>query len=198
MTALFVRLAANFVDILVTYGIIEETRKRLYEYGFELLLSSVAGIAALFFLSVLVGKPTAWIPYLLGFIPFRLTGGGYHAKSHSSCITLFSVAYLVSMLIDNEINKVSCYGMMINFWIIVLYLTVAPVQATNKPVPVRMRKKHRRFGISIAVLNMFLGILEVSHLFRIEAPLMYYIGNTFAGISILVGFITNKRREGKT
>lgn len=195
---MFVRLALYFVDILVKHGIIEEKRKRIYEYGFELLLSSVAGIAALFFLSVLLGKPTAWIPYLLGFIPFRLTGGGYHAKSHTSCILLFSTAFFVSILINISINEASCYGIMVNLWITVLYLSVAPVQAINKSVPAMVRKKNRRLGISIAVLNMFLGVLEVSHLLHIEALFMYYIGNTFAGISILVGFFTNKRREGKT
>lgn len=65
---------------LCAFGIFPKSQEKIYIYGFELLLSSVIGIMVLMMISITRGTAFAWLSYLLGFIPVRITGGGYHAS----------------------------------------------------------------------------------------------------------------------
>ena len=42
-----------------------------------------------------------WIPYLIGFVPMRILGGGHHAKTHFSCILFFSTFYLLFIFLKD-------------------------------------------------------------------------------------------------
>lgn len=192
---MFVKLASIIVDILISYEIVDAQKSRIYVYGFELLISSIAGIVALCFISVFTDCPICWIPYLLGFIPFRLTGGGYHAQSHSSCLFLFSVTYLIALLLNYSIDALSYFGVVANLYLIILFVFIAPVEAMNKPVPTERRKVLRMTGIGLAIFNILICV--VVEIFFVPAKIssMYYMGNCIAGISMLVGSTSCKRRK---
>lgn len=75
-------MATKVAQKMAEYNVIEKKVIRVYAYGLELLFSSLAGIVVLIAVSVIWGKPFLWIPYLIGFVPLRLTGGGYHFRLH--------------------------------------------------------------------------------------------------------------------
>ena len=122
VASVFGILASKTVDFLVKNKVVEVKKKSIYTYGYELLLSSATGIVILQIISILAGVETAWMPFLLGFIPFRLTGGGFHAKSHSKCIFLFSTVYAVSMLINNRIGTIRFFGVLSNLCLALLFI----------------------------------------------------------------------------
>ena len=90
---------------LCAFGIFPKSQEKIYIYGFELLLSSVIGIMVLMMISITRGTAFAWLSYLLGFIPVRITGGGYHAKTHFTCILSFSLLFLIFLLSSSFIIK---------------------------------------------------------------------------------------------
>lgn len=190
---LFGMLSSKTVDFLIKNNIIEAKRRTIYAYGYELLLSSATGIVILQILSVLAGDSTAWTPFLLGFIHFRLTGGGFHARSHSRCITLFSTVYVISMLLNNHIGTVNFLGLFINLSLAFLFVVISPVEARNKPVPVARKNILRRLGFLLGIINALICTLVETHIIPIKIPTMYYIGNSTAGISMLVGYFTSKK-----
>lgn len=193
VTALFGILASKTVDLLVKNNIIEAKERTIYAYGYELLLSSATGIVILQILSILMGNPTAWIHFLLGFIPFRLTGGGFHAKSHSRCISLFSTVYVVAMIFNNHIGAVRFLGLLANLSLAFLFIVISPVAASNKPVPVARKKTLRRLGFLLGIINALICALVETHIIPVKIPSMYYIGNSTAGVSMLVGYFTTKK-----
>lgn len=186
-------LASKTVDLLVKNNIIETKERAIYIYGYELLFSSTAGIVILQIISILGRNLTAWIYFLLGFIPFRLTGGGFHAKSHSRCIFLFSTVYVVSMLVNDYIGAVSFLGLIVNLGLAFLFVVISPVEARNKPVPVARKNILRRLGFLLGIINALICTLVETHITPVKIPTMYYIGNSTAGISMLVGYFTSKK-----
>lgn len=189
-------LASKTVDFLVKNKVVEVKKKSIYTYGYELLLSSATGIVILQIISILAGVETAWMPFLLGFIPFRLTGGGFHAKSHSKCIFLFSTVYAVSMLINNRIGTIRFFGVLSNLCLALLFIFISPVEASNKPVPIARKNTLRKLGFMLGIINALICAITETHSFPLKIPSMYYIGNSTAGVSMLVGHFTS-RKENK-
>ena len=93
-------LARKTAKKMENQGVIASKTIPIYAYGLELLYSSLAGVVALIIISAILGKPFLWIPYLAGFVPLRLSGGGYHAKTHFHCIFTFSLLYSLVLVIE--------------------------------------------------------------------------------------------------
>lgn len=173
-------------DKLSYIGIIPECRKKVYIYGFELMLSSAVGIFSMIILSALVGKPFAWIPYLIGFIPLRVTGGGYHAKTHFTCIVSFSFVFLILLILSDTIYLipyiyfiVACISLGITYFL-------APVEAVNKPLLDEVRQKNRIRCVGVSWLNIIVSLVALIAGIDYGIHLtMYYAGVFSAGSSMV-------------
>ncbi len=87
------QMAIKTAEKMAEHSVIEAKATHIYAYGLELLFSSLGGVVALIIISTVCGKPFLWIPYLAGFIPLRLSGGGYHAKTHFRCVFTFKYVF---------------------------------------------------------------------------------------------------------
>ena len=127
-------LARKTAKKMENQGVIASKTIHIYAYGLELLYSSLAGVVALIIISAILGKPFLWIPYLAGFVPLRLSGGGYHAKTHFHCIFTFSLLYSLVLVIEIMCTvpmKAWLFPCLTNLIIILLF---SPVEAPNKPL----------------------------------------------------------------
>lgn len=176
--------------------IIEAKTIHIYTYGLELLFSSLAGVVALIIISTANGKAFLWIPYLAGFIPLRLSGGGYHASTHFRCIFIFSLLYSVVLLIEKTYTipmisrMISC---VVNLFIIILF---SPVEAPNKPVKECQRRANRQNSLFFGGINLFVSIVLV-FLFASQKQWnnMYFAGSSMAGLSMLLAVIVDKQER---
>jgi accessory gene regulator B len=190
------QLAVKTAEKMSKYGVIEEKSCRICAYGLELFFSSLAGVVVLIFLSAVQGNPHSWIPYLAGFVPLRLSGGGYHAKTHFRCIFTFSLLYLLVLTIGHSfpipaaVWPVIC---LINLAIIFLF---SPVEASNKPLKVSQSTTNRRKSLFLGVINLFGCIaslfLQSAHSQWVN---MYFSGSSIAGLSMLLAVINNSNVE---
>lgn len=169
---------------------------RIYVYGFELLLSSLAGVLALMIVSIACGMPFSWIPYLIGFVPLRLTGGGYHAKTHCSCILIFSMLYTVIGVVEKAITIPYIVWFGSSVANLIISLLFSPVMASNKPLRIDQQKNNRRMHISLVLMNM-LGCIAIIllHIGHDRLVNMYYAGSGMAGLSMLMAVIKQQGRE---
>lgn len=194
---MFHTCSQKIADKLIASGIIPLDKRNIYVYGLELLLSSFAGILALAVVSLIMKVPLLWIPYLAGFIPLRLTGGGYHAKSHRACILTFTTAYILSVLLIKYVSFPQIAMVLSTSAAFVITLAFSPVEAHNKPLSTEQKKHNRKRSIILGLCNIFFAILTAIFRFA-QAPfvLSYFIGNAAAAISMVVVVIINswKRR----
>lgn len=190
------KMAMKTAEKMSDHSVIESKAIHIYAYGLELLYSSLAGVVALVIISAACGKAFLWMPYLVGFVPLRLSGGGYHAKTHFRCIFTFSLLYSLVLLIAKlyAIPAIICLiTCLINLAIILLF---SPVAATNKPLKESQVKTNRRNSLMLGIANL-LGYVMLVFLFNIHNQWvnMYIVGSSMAGLSMLLAVISKRGRR---
>lgn len=189
-------MAKKTAEKMSDHSVIESKAIHIYAYGLELLYSSLAGVVVLIIISVVCGKPYLWIPYLLGFALLRLSGGGYHAKTHFRCVFIFSLLYSLVLLIESvcaipvKIYLVTCLA---NLVIILLF---SPVAAPNKPLKESQGKTNRQNSLILGIANL-LGYVVLVFLFNVHNQWvnMYIVGSSMAGLSMLLAVINKQERR---
>ena len=79
------RLSKRMASFFVRNKVIKNEDEEVYEYGLQLLLSTVFnGIIALI-LAIISGTVLQCIYYLAVFVLLRKSAGGFHAKTHFGC-----------------------------------------------------------------------------------------------------------------
>lgn len=194
---MFQQGSIKIANRLANKMIIDTGKVRIYAFGLELLLSSIAGVLILLVVSILGKKPLTWIPYMVGFVPVRVAGGGYHAKSHRSCILIFTTVYLMVFALADVLSRPVFLWVPISATNLLLLYLFSPVEACNKPIKENQRRRNRRKGICIGCIN--LAIAMTLPLFCLKNPnwiTMYFAGSSMACLSMLVA-VKNKNYERK-
>lgn len=189
-------MARKTAEKMSDHSVIESNATHIYAYGLELLYSSLAGVLALIIISAVGGKPFLWTPYLAGFVPLRLSGGGYHAKTHFRCIFTFPLLFSFVLLIERM------YTIPMKAWLIfclvnlIIILLFSPVAAPNKPLRECQYRTNRRNSLFLGICNL-LGCVVLVFLFNAHNQWinMYYAGSSMAGLSMLLAVI-KKRGDG--
>lgn len=170
-------------------GIILESRRKVYIYGFELLFSSIMGIGCLIILSVLGNKPLAWLPYLLGFIPLRITGGGFHAKTHFTCIASFSFVFLLFLILSDLLCLFPYVNLVFSCISLVMTCFLAPVEAVNKHLSVEVRQKNKKKSMGFSCFSVMVSLVAlITQTGHSTYFAMYFAGVFSAGLSMLTVF----------
>lgn len=193
---MFQQMAQQMASSMLQAQEIESSNIRIYVYGFELLLSSLAGVLALMIVSVACGMPFSWIPYLIGFVPLRLSGGGYHAKTHRSCILIFSMLYTVIGVVEKVITIPYVVWLVSSLATLIISILFSPLMLPNKPLRIEQQKNNRRMHISLILMNM-LGCIAIIllHTGHVRWLNMYFAGSGMAGLSMLMAVIKQQGRE---
>lgn len=192
------KMAMKTAEKMSEHSVIDTKAIRIYAYGLELLYSSLAGGVAMIAISAVYGKSFLWIPYLAGFIPLRLSGGGYHARTHFRCIFTFSLLYALVLLIER------LYTIPVSAWLIaclvnlIVIFLFSPVAAPNKPLKECQGKTNRRNSLFLGIGNL-LGCVVLVSLLNVHNQWvnMYFAGSSMAGLSMLLAVKINKKREEK-
>lgn len=119
---------------------------------------------ALIILSVISGTIIETTVFLLGFVPLRLTVGGYHAKNHFRCLVILLFVYSAFLLVIFFLPAsyrvlVITVGVLLS---IMLVFLIAPSEDSNKPLNenefVRFWRKSR---VAITVYTILIGMMCV-------------------------------------
>lgn len=189
-------MARKTANKMADQAVIDSQKIHIFAYGLELLYSSLAGVLALIIISAVGKKPFLWVPYLAGFVPLRLSGGGYHAKTHFHCVFEFSLLYSLVLLIVR-----ACVLPMIVLPIVctvtlVIILIFSPVTAPNKPLKECQHRTSRQNSITLGIGNL-IGCILLFSLFTFQNQWinMYFAGSSMAGFSMLLAVINKRGRR---
>ncbi len=189
------RWSESIAGRLASAGIIQD-KKAVYAYGLELLFSSLFSTGAIILISMLARRPFHWLFFSAGFIPLRLTAGGYHASSHMKCVLTTAAAFSVSLFGANVIgNRLSiCLLMMLPVFLVVL--AFAPVESANKPIPTIKKARNRRWAVIIVCINALIALVLIAfpQTSKGDATAMFFCGVSIAGASILMSKLQKKWR----
>ena len=167
----------------------------LYQYGLELFFSTVANTAVMVVISLLLGHPLAFAPYLAAFIPLRLFAGGYHANAHWKCILItngaFSASSLFALAPGAEASRIFC--ILAGIFSFTATMLFAPVPDPNKPLHKKEIRVYGSIARSLSLLNLLsVWILSQYGLCAEPAVKLFFAGELMATVMLVAGYIVNQ------
>jgi len=172
---------------LASRKVIDENALDVYTYGFELILSALINVIIMAIISILFRRYYDWLLFLAAFIPLRMTAGGYHAKTHLMCIVVGTVSFSFFLTICRlQIPWTVIIVIAVTSFLSILLF--APVEAYNKKLKEKQRRKNRSISFCMSIANLLIAIVLSSIVFS-DFVSIYYSGVFAAALSMLVGKI---------
>lgn len=191
---LITRMSAKLSSFFAENGVIEKEDIEVYDYSLQILFSTVFNFVAV--VAIALVTKTVWLSfiYLFGFIPLRLTAGGYHAKNHFRCFLVLMGTYAAFLLavffLPELVHQVTAFAAIAVS--LVLIVVLAPVEDKNKPLSadeVKSFKKKSRVAIVLyAVVIACLLLLLSKDIYGLSLSL----GVLSVALSLLASKIKNR------
>lgn len=190
------RMSKGVSSFFITQGIIPVEDREIYDYSFEVLISTVLSFLALFVFALLSKTLFYALFFLAGFMPLRLVAGGYHAKSHSRCFLILMGIYallLLAIYILTFFSMIIVIAMIVIVSVLMVFL-FAPSEDKNNPVSTenknKYKKKSRLFIVFYAtfIFSLLVIVPDKSIAFSIAA------GVLSVSISLLANFIKYRKQ----
>ncbi len=152
-------LSKRISHFLCEKDIVKEETVEIYQYGFEIIISTLIG----FFITVLIGAVfhmiIASLLYYFVLVVLRQFTGGYHADTYLKCNLIFAVTTMLifgmAKIAENAHYTIGFHILLLFFSIIVICIK-APVENENKPLS--KKEKTRNHKISVTVTFVLAGI----------------------------------------
>ena len=175
------KLCHSIVDFFIKEKIFSEEQRDIYQYGFELCVSSVISIAVVLAIGIISGKFLESVVFYIVFCFTRLFGGGFHAPTYLLCKITFISVLLAVLALDWLLGDIAdFYWYILYFYSLIIVCCLAPVENHNKPLTEREKVRNRIFCIIemviwLAVMLLLSGI--DSKLYHIVALTLFFVAN---------------------
>lgn len=190
---MIIKIAEKATGILLQENIITEDFKDIYQYGMEVIVSTILNLLLVLTMGVVLNATTQGIIYFLVLATVRTQAGGYHASSYFRCGLVYCGTFIASLLMVKiliflKINPaLLLLALLINTFFIWWY---APV--LNNRTMDDIERKHAK---KKAVIRCFIWILFSACSYRYYKPGLYAV---LADISLIAVFmLIGKRKGGK-
>ncbi len=189
------KLSRIIADFFIHQKVVPEEQREVYEYGFELSISSVIGILIVLAIGLVSGRFWESVIFYIVFCFTRLFTGGYHASTYLHCKIVFTGALLAVLAADWLLKDIeSYYWFILHFYCLVVVCGLAPIENPNKELT--ERQKVRCKVISIVAMAVWLAVM---FLFRVlDSELDHIVALTlFCVANLMLLGIHKGRRKPK-
>lgn len=175
------KLSHIIADFFIRQKVVPEEQREVYEYGFELSISSVIGILIVLAIGFISRRFWESVVFYMVFCFTRLFTGGYHAPNHLLCKIIFTGALLAVLVTDWLLKEIeSYYWFVLHFYSLVVVCWLAPIENTNKELTKRQKVKCKVIAIiamAVWLAVMFLFRYLNSELDHIVALTLFSVAN---------------------
>ncbi len=195
MIGIIAKLSRIIADFFIRHKIVPEEQREVYEYGFELSISSLIGILIVLAIGFISGRFWESVVFYIVFCFTRLFTGGYHAPSHLLCKITFAGALLAVLVVDWLLTGIeSYYWFVLHFYSLIIVCQFAPIDNPNKELT--ERQKVRCKVISIVSMAVWLAVM---FLFRVlDSELDHIVALTlFCVANLMLRGIYKGRRKSE-
>lgn len=195
------KLASIATTFYIQSKIVDEQEREVYQYGLELLISTFINIALIAALSIPFGHAAESLFFFFAFALLRTAAGGYHAKTHGSCIATFTIVYFMFLLLIECIP--AQFALIYIFTAVTMTAAIvwvlAPIQTDKKPLTSDEKNELRKKSLIIVSLEMafvlFVFMFTAKQYQNFE---MFVVSGFFAAaISLAAAWIISKHANAK-
>ena len=139
---------------------IDDERAEVIQYGIQLIIGEIPKMFILFGLGFLLGIGWYILIAYFAILPYRVSSGGFHLKSHLGCILgtsifYFGDVYLSKFLVLDIVQKYILVLFAFVFGILMVHW-YAPADTENVPI---ISKKERRKKKILSYITLILTLL---------------------------------------
>ena len=194
---MLLQVSQKLVSIWRQERLIPSNNEEIYVYGVQLLLATALNTSCIILVSCLAQRYFAWLPILFGFIPFRVTSGGYHARTPLTCTLMFCGFYLAVMIAVENIqplylDRTLLFNSIISF---VTVLICSPIPASNKPLTEPEKKRNRLLSLTLASSLLLIVVFALKLSIELNVLLYITFGELMAAAFLALGWISMTIRK---
>lgn len=192
---MIVYLSSIIVDLLIHNEIIKKEQASVYQYGFEIFISSIiTGIITIACGLILSCLPVALL-YFGIFVILRMICGGYHARTYWQCNLIFAIVTIITLLTFRfvtleQFSKLHICSIGFSILVTAFY---APVENENKPLSPEQKKFYRILG---TILILMLATLSCVLKIKLGSNYSILIDVTMSIVALFM-FVTEPTRGGE-
>lgn len=151
-------MAIFLTDYVIKKGVIENTERNLYKYGFQVSLEMGLCILICSAIAGALGMGMEGILFFIIFIPLRSYAGGLHLDNYWSCLFLSCLTFSVILMIC-KIWRIEAYVSFFILLLLILFVWILyPVENVNRDVDEKenlyFRKKLRRYLLLDVIISI--------------------------------------------
>lgn len=194
MIEIITKFCHVIVNFFIRKNIFPEEHRDIYQYGFELWVSSALGILIVLAIGIISERFWESVIFYIVFCFTRLFSGGFHAPTYLLCkITFASVLILVLVLDWLFCDIVWYYLYVLYIYSFIIICRFAPVENRNK----KLTKHETVRSKVICIVEMMICPLVMllfnnlnSELYHIVALTLFFVANL-----MLLGIFYERRKK---
>lgn len=178
------KISAKLVEYLCRKNIIDEDKKEIYQYGYEVLISGLIGFAIVMILGAIMKCFMESILFLAVFVPIRQLTGGYHADSYLKCNIVFTVLFLIVILATEAMLTTILFVyifILAGVFVLAVY-EFAPMENPNKPLDEGQKLLNRKIALAVSAIISVTSII----VYFMNKRVAILIAMTLFGIAFLM------------
>lgn len=187
-------LAKKMSSFFIRHGMVKEENREIYDYSFEILISSIVNLGMILILSIVFHSFLNTCFFLLSFSLMRANTGGYHANTHWACILTLGMVYVLYLFgLKLILPHLLIYIIPTMCFVeIILILWLAPIEDSHKKLNKEEMVKFRKRSVFILI------ILEVCVLVTVIMKEMEWgYSITFGILSVSLSLLVEKIKQKK-
>ncbi len=196
---MYKKLSQQLTISFISHGILSKEDKEIYEYGFEVLISTFVSLISIFIIAIIVQRCFLSLLFVLGFIIARMCCGGYHAKHHTTCLLTTLGNYFLFLLATKEIDTYHLPTIIILLLVIsiVIILCLAPMEHPFNPFTNQQKKRLKHYIYFLITALCVISICCLMQKVFFYQILSINIGVFSVSISLILAKIESKIKNTK-
>lgn len=194
------RVAEKITLFYIKKNKVEQCEKEIYDYCFEILLSTVVNLIAIIIMAVLTRLYIETLCFVICFMSLRGAAGGFHAKTHLGCFIGLLIVYSALPISYLLINVYILRYISLSFIVLgsILIFIFAPVDNINNSLDAEMKKKLRLKSVIYTILAVvaYCGLIAFSKTIRYAYAISYVV--LIVALSLGAGVLKNRWQKRRT
>ena len=177
------KIAGKMATKQVKNGVIDESQKAVYHYGYTVLMEMSINIVLTLLVGFCSGKLLLVILFSLMFIPLRSYCGGWHASRDWMCM-LFSLGTLLTVVLVEQF-PLMLWIILFEVISLVVILLLAPMDSNTKRLNEKEKRAFRNIARLILILETLILVFAIYFNYKI-LTVSIILAHIFQSISLML------------
>ena len=192
------KFSSKFVEFFVSNSLIKNEDKEIYEYAFNIILSSLIHIATVMIIGLCFNLFIESLAFYFSFIAIRKFAGGYHAKTATRCYLFSTPSTGLTITLSLFLIKLFCYVsiyflmilIVIEILCVILISHIAPLDSDNNLLNGKEKKLYGKISCSISTALLCISIVTIN-LNYIKIGISIMFGVFMSAAVLLAKYVQN-------